>query len=102
MVTPQGKPRREIFMAKKAFNTKIPLLTSKSSIELRGENCPGVIFETLHFVWLRNLDNKKTGKKVFRELPNVVLEENGEDKMLRENIKLKFSSTYSIEEDVPK
>jgi hypothetical protein len=36
------------------------------------------------FIWLRDLDTKKIGAEVFRELQNVV-EENGEDKMVRES-----------------
>ena len=34
---------------------------------------------------LRDLDTKKIGAEVFGELWNVVLEENGEDKMVRES-----------------
>ena len=37
------------------------------------------------FKWLRDLDTKKIGTEVFGELRNVVLEENGEDKMVRES-----------------
>ena len=37
------------------------------------------------FIWLRDLDTKKIGTEVFRELRNVVLEENGEDKMAKES-----------------
>ena len=33
-------------------------------------------------VWLRDLDTKKIGAEVFGELRNMVLEENGEDKMV--------------------
>ena len=33
----------------------------------------------------RDLKTKKTGAEVFRELWNVVLEDNGEDKMVRES-----------------
>ena len=33
----------------------------------------------------RNLDTKKIGTEVFGELRNLVLEENGEDKMVRES-----------------
>jgi hypothetical protein len=35
-------------------------------------------------VWLRDMGTKKFGTEVFGELRNVVLEENGEDKMVRE------------------
>ena len=38
------------------------------------------------FVWVRDLDIKKIGAEEFGELSNVVLEENGEDKMVRESI----------------
>ena len=37
------------------------------------------------FIWLRDLDPKKIGAEVFGELWNMVLEENGEDKMVRES-----------------
>ena len=36
------------------------------------------------FIWLRDLDTKKIGAEVSGQLLNVVLEENGEDKMVRE------------------
>jgi hypothetical protein len=36
------------------------------------------------FIWLRDLETKKIGAEVFGELCNVVLEENGGDKMVRE------------------
>ena len=69
-----------IAMAKEAFNRKISLLTTKLNIELRKklglENC---------FIWLRDLDTKKIVTEVFGELRNVMLEENGEDKMARES-----------------
>ena len=35
------------------------------------------------FIWLRDLDTKKFEPEVFGELRNVVLEENGEDKMVK-------------------
>ena len=38
-----------------------------------------------YFIWLRDLDIKKIGKEVFGEVLNVVLEENGENKMVRES-----------------
>jgi hypothetical protein len=37
-------------------------------------------------VWIRDLDNKKIGAEVFGELRNVMLKENGEDKMTRKVI----------------
>jgi hypothetical protein len=36
-------------------------------------------------IWPRDLDTKKIGTEVFGELLNVVLEENGEDKLVRES-----------------
>ena len=37
------------------------------------------------FIWPRDLDTKIIETEVFGELRNVVLEENGEDKMVRES-----------------
>ena len=37
------------------------------------------------FIWLRELDTKKIGAKIFGELPNIELEDNGEDRMVGEN-----------------
>ena len=37
------------------------------------------------FIWLRDLDTKKIVTEAFGELWNVVLEENGEDKKVRES-----------------
>jgi hypothetical protein len=37
------------------------------------------------FIWLSDLDIRKIGAEVFGELLNVVLKENGVDKMVREN-----------------
>ena len=37
-------------------------------------------------MWIRDLDNKKIGAEVFGELRNVMLKENGEDKMTRKVI----------------
>ena len=39
----------------------------------------------LRFIWLRDLNTKKIGAEVYGELLNVVLEKNGEDKMVRES-----------------
>ena len=36
-------------------------------------------------VWLRDMATKKIGAEIFGKLRNVVLEENGEDKMVRES-----------------
>ena len=57
---------------------KISPLISKLNIEL-GRNSPAIIFEALNY--FRDLETKKIGAKVFRELQNVLLEENGGDKM---------------------
>ena len=44
-------------------------------------------FPSLSFLLLlpasTNLDTKKIGEKIFEELPNVVLDENGDDKMVK-------------------
>jgi hypothetical protein len=40
------------------------------------------MFEALLYM-LRDLDSKKIGAEVFGELSNMVLKENGEDKMVR-------------------
>jgi hypothetical protein len=37
-----------------------------------------------YFIWLRELDTKKSGAEVSGELRNVVLEDNGKQKMVRE------------------
>ena len=37
------------------------------------------------FIWLRDVDTKKIGAEVFGDLRKVVLEENGEDKMMRKS-----------------
>ena len=37
------------------------------------------------FIWLRDLGTKKIGTEEFGEFRNVMLEENGEDKMARES-----------------
>ena len=57
------------------------LLASKLNIEEIGE----VLCLEHCLIWLRDLDTKKIGTEVFGELQNVVLEENGEDKMVRES-----------------
>jgi hypothetical protein len=49
-----------------------------------GRNWLGVIYGHC-FIYLRDLDFKKIGVKVFRELQNMVMDENEEDKMVREN-----------------
>ena len=40
-----------------------------------------IIIIIIPIIWLREMDTKKIGTEVFGELVNVVLEENGEDKM---------------------
>ena len=42
-----------------------------------------MLFLKHRFIWLRGLDTKKVGAKVFGELLNVVLEENEEDQMVK-------------------
>ena len=49
-----------------------------------GRNWGDVIFRALLY-WLRDLDNKTIEAEVFGELRNLMLEENGEDKMARES-----------------
>ena len=73
-----------IAIAKKAFNRKISLLICKLNIELKKKIRQVLCLEHC-FIWLRDLDTKKIGMEVFGELRNVVLEENGEDKMVRES-----------------
>ena len=60
------------------------VLTSKLNIELRNKLVLILCLEH-SFIWLRDLDTKKIAVEVFGELRNVVLEENGEDKMVRES-----------------
>ena len=48
-----------------------------------GSNWIGVMFGTF-FLCLTDLDTKKIRAEKFGELRNVVLEDNGEDKMVRE------------------
>ena len=64
-----------IAIAKEAFNRKMSLLTSKLNIELKKKlvRC---------YVWSIT---KKIEAEVFGDLRSVVLDENGEDKMVRES-----------------
>ena len=82
-----GYCRREITMriasAKEAFSRKMSLLTSKLNIELKKKLVRCYVWSIS--VWLRDMDTKKIEAEVFGELWNVVLEENGEDKMVRES-----------------
>ena len=70
-----------IAIAKEAFNRKISLWTSKLNIELRKKLILCYVWNITLFG--RDLDTKKIGEEVFGELWNVVLEQNGEDKMAR-------------------
>ena len=71
-------------IAKQAFNRKISVLKSKLNIDLKKKlvKC---------YVWSIALYGSETrilkniGGEVFGEHRNVVLEENGEDKMVRES-----------------
>ena len=72
-----------IAIAKEAFNRKMSLLTSNLNIELKKKlvRC---------YVWSIALCGSETWtlkklEQVLGELRNVVLEENGEDKMVRES-----------------
>ena len=56
---------------------------NRINIELR-RNWLGVMFGTLFYMTQRP-GYKKIGTKVFEELWNVVLKENGEDNMVRES-----------------
>ena len=70
-----------IAIAKQAFNRKISLLTKKLRIELGKKLVSNYVWSIYQ---LRDLDAKKRAK-VFVEVLNMVLEENGEDKMVRES-----------------
>ena len=72
-----------ITIAEEAFNRKLSLLTSKINIELKKKLVKVLCLEHC-FIWLRDLDTKNIGAEVFGELQNVVLEDNAEDKMVRE------------------
>ena len=52
------------------INRKMSLLTSKLNIELRKKNCQDLCLEDCT-VWLRDLNTRKIGAEVFRELRNV-------------------------------
>ena len=51
--------------------------------ELSRFNYDQVLYLEHRIVWLRDLDTRKIEEEIFSELRNVVLEENGEDKMVR-------------------
>ena len=77
--------KMSIAMAKKVFNRKISLLTTKLNIGLR---------KKLVMCYFRNiaLYGSETwtlsGTEIFEELRNMMLEENREDKMVK--LKIKF------------
>ena len=77
--------KMRIVIAKEAFNKKMPLFASKLDIESRKK-----LFKVLSldhfFIWLADLYTKKIGVEVFVKLWNVVLEENGENKMIRKRM----------------
>ena len=76
------KIKMRIFIAKEAFNRKISFLTSKLYIEPKNKLVRCCLDHC--FIWLRDLDTKKIGGGVFGEFWHVVLEENGEDIIIRE------------------
>ena len=72
-----------IGIANGAYNRRMLLLTSKLNNELKKKL---VVLCLKHcFIWLRDLDTKKIEAEIFGEFWNFVLEENGEDKMVRES-----------------
>ena len=73
-----------IAIAKEAFNRKMSLLTSKLNIEPRKKLIRCYVWSIALYgseTWTLN----KIGAEVFGEPSNLVLEENGEDKMVRES-----------------
>ena len=73
--------KRRIIIAKEAFNRNISFFSRKLNTGLKMK----LVRCHVCTIWRRDLDTKKIGAEVFGELRNVVLEENGEDKMVREN-----------------
>ena len=70
-------------MAKEAFNRKISLLISKLNVELKMKLIKCCVFSiSLHGseTWTLKIE-----AEVFGEHWNVMLEESGEDRMVREN-----------------
>ena len=59
------------------------------------------MFGALHCM-ARDLDTNKIGAEVFKELWDVGLEENGEDKMVGESNQWRNYLTYKREEDASK
>ena len=82
-----------ISMAKEAFNRE-NIALDKQIKHLTHEKIRTTLFRCYvwkHcFMWFRDLDTKIIGAEVFGELRNVVLEENGEDKMVKEISNEKF------------
>ena len=81
MVIAEGKsiwefswPKKHLTEKNCSWHASEILNSGRDWLDVKLEHC---------FVCLRDLDNRKIGVKVFRELRNVVLEENGEDKMVR-------------------
>ena len=68
-------------MTKEAFNRKISLLTIKLNIEFRKE----LIRSNVWKIAMYSLETwrQKIGTELIGELRNVILEDNGEDKMVR-------------------
>jgi hypothetical protein len=73
-----------IAIVKEAFNRK-NITLDKQAKQWTQEEIGQVLCLEHCFIWLRGLDTKKIGAEVFGELWNVVLEENGEDKIVRES-----------------
>ena len=73
-----------VTVAKEAFNRKISLLTSNLNIELRKKLVWCYVWSIDLYV-TRDLDTKKIGAEVFGEHQNVVLKDNGEDKIVSES-----------------
>ena len=82
MVIAQGKSRWELPLPKKHLQKNVTL--EKQAKHWTQEEIGQVLRLEHCFIWLRDLDTKKIGTEVFGELQNVELEENGEDKMIRE------------------
>ena len=68
-----------IDIAKEAFNRILSLLASKLNIEIKRKK------KISCYVWSIAQRLRKTGAEVFGKLRYVVLDENGEDKMVRES-----------------
>ena len=73
-----------IAIANEAFNRKMSLLTSKLNIELKTKVIRCYVW-SIALYGSETWTLKKIGTEVFGELRNVVLEENGEDKIVRES-----------------